>query len=77
MSINLIILTLTKKKKLRKLEYTDPTFIFKQVVLLLKIRPKKKPNVKLTEKLDFVKQNYSSDISKYDFKSIYRDINMI
>ena len=34
-------------------------------------------NVKLTEKLDFIDQTYSSAASKYEFKTIYRDINMM
>ena len=31
----------------------------------------------MTEKLDFIDQTYSSEASKYDFKTIYRDMNMI
>ena len=33
--------------------------------------------VKLTEKLDVIEQTYSSDATKYDFRSIYRDMNMM
>ena len=39
--MNLIILTLTKKRY-KKQQHTDPTTIFKQAALHLKIKPKQK-----------------------------------
>ena len=34
-------------------------------------------NVKLTEKLNFVEQSYTWNKTKFDFKALYRDMNMI
>ena len=31
----------------------------------------------MTEKLGFIDQTYSSEDSKYDFKAIYKDMNMM
>ena len=31
----------------------------------------------MTEKLDFIDQTYSFEASKYDFKTIYKDMNMM
>ena len=72
----LIILTLTKKSKKPRI-YRPGNHLQASGFTFKSKTEKETYNVKLTEKLDFVKQTYNSDASKYDSKSIYRDINVI
>ena len=61
--MNLIILTLMKKSNIRPYDHLQASgFTFENKA------KKETYKVKLTEKLDFIDQTYSSKASKYNFK---------
>ena len=72
--MNLTILTLPKKKI--KGAIYRPYDLLQESSFTLENNAKKETyNVRLTEKLDFMDQTYSSEALKYDFKTIYIDMN--
>ena len=74
--MNLIILTSTKIDKkaaiFRRYDHLQASgFTFENNA------KKETYKVKLIEKLDFIDQTYSFEASKHDFKTIYKDMNMM
>ena len=67
--MNLIILTLTKKK-IKKAAIYRPYNHLQASGFTFENKAEK-------ETLDFIKQTYSSEASKYDFKTIYRDMTVM
>ena len=63
------------KKKIKGAIYRPYDLLQESSFTLENNAKKETYNVQLTEKLDFMDQTYSSEALKYDFKTIYIDMN--